>query len=67
MLDTFLGGGGGGRIEFANFSTLTTKLLVVFSMDVTILSAKSAPGMVGGLASLVGGPVSAPGLGRVWV
>ena len=35
-------------MEFANFSMLATMLLAVFSMDVTMLLANSAPGIVGG-------------------
>jgi len=35
-------------MELANFSTLRTMLLAVFSMAVTTLLANSAPGIVGG-------------------
>jgi len=35
-------------MEFANFSMFATMLLAVFSTDVAMLLAKSAPGMVGG-------------------
>ena len=46
-------GGGLGIIEFANFSKLATMLLEVFSKDVTMLLANSAPGMIGGGPDLV--------------
>jgi hypothetical protein len=41
-------GGGAGKIEFVNFSRFTTKLFAVFSMELAMLFAKSAPGIVGG-------------------
>jgi hypothetical protein len=40
-----------GRIELANFSTLTTMLFDVFSTALATLLAKSAPGIVGGFAA----------------
>jgi len=46
-------GGGAGKIEFVNFSRLTTKLFAVFSMDVAMLFANSAPGIVGGGCPIV--------------
>jgi hypothetical protein len=48
--DAFGGGGGGGRMAAANFSRLLTMLFEVCSMEVAMLLAKSAPGMLGGLA-----------------
>jgi hypothetical protein len=41
-------------MALANFSMLTTMLLEVFSTAVAMLFANSAPGIVGGLAALVG-------------
>jgi hypothetical protein len=38
---------GGGTMELANFSMLTTMLLEVFSTAVAMLFANSAPGMAG--------------------
>jgi hypothetical protein len=49
-----------GMIAFANFSRSVTILFDVFSTAVAMLFAKSAPGMVGGFAALVG--ASMPGL-----
>ena len=46
--------GGGGTIELANFSMLTTMLFDVFSTEVAMLFAKSAPGIAGGLADCAG-------------
>ena len=41
-------------MELANFSTLATMLFDVFSTEVAMLFANSAPGIVGGLADWVG-------------
>jgi hypothetical protein len=41
-------GGGAGKIEFVNFSRFTTILFAVFSTEVAMLFANSAPGIVGG-------------------
>jgi hypothetical protein len=49
-----LADGGGGIIALANFSMLATILPDVFSIDVAMLFAKSAPGIVGGLEDCVG-------------
>jgi hypothetical protein len=46
--------GGAGIIELANFSMLITMLFEVFSRDVAMLLAKSAPGIVGGFVAWVG-------------
>ena len=43
-----------GSIELANFSRLVTMLFEVFSTAVAMLSAKSAPGIVGGFVPLLG-------------
>ncbi|NIQ89704.1 MAG: hypothetical protein GWN93_11900 [Deltaproteobacteria bacterium] len=43
-----------GTIALANFSRLVTMLFDVFSTAVAMLFAKSAPGIVGGFADLVG-------------
>ena len=43
-----------GTIALANFSRLVTILFEVFSTAVATLFAKSAPGIVGGFAALVG-------------
>jgi hypothetical protein len=47
--------GGGGRIELANFSKLTTILFALFSIAVAMLFAKSAPGIEGAFCVEVGG------------
>jgi hypothetical protein len=41
-------------MALANFSKLRTKLLEVFSKDVAMLFAKSAPGIAGGFADCAG-------------
>jgi hypothetical protein len=41
-------------MALANFSKLVTMLLEVFSTDVAMLLANSAPGIVGGLADWAG-------------
>lgn len=41
-------------MALANFSMLATMLLEVFSSEVAMLFANSAPGMLGGLADCVG-------------
>ncbi len=41
-------------MELANFSTFTTMLFEVFSTEVAMLFAKSAPGIAGGLADCAG-------------
>ncbi len=41
-------------MAFANFCRSATMPLEVFSTDVAMLFAKSAPGMVGGLADCIG-------------
>ena len=43
-----------GSIELANFSMSVTMVLEVFSTAVAMLSANWAPGIVGGVAALVG-------------
>ena len=48
---------GVGTIALANFSRLLTILLEVPSAAVAMLFAKSAPGIVGGFAALVGAPM----------
>jgi hypothetical protein len=47
-------GGFAGMMEFANFSMLRTMFPEVFSSDVAMLLAKSAPGIAGGLADCAG-------------
>ena len=41
-------------MAFANFSRLTTMLFEVFSTEVAMLFAKSAPGIAGGFADCIG-------------
>jgi hypothetical protein len=41
-------------MALANFSMLTTMLFEVFSTDVAMVFAKSAPGIVGGLGDCAG-------------
>jgi hypothetical protein len=43
-----------GRMAFANFSMLTTIELEVFSTDLAMLLAKSAPGIDGALPDCIG-------------
>ena len=49
-------------MELANFSRLATMLFEVFSSEVAMLLAKSAPGMLGAFVAVVG-VVGAPIVG----